>query len=200
MNSFYHPSTPLVPGSLHQLSQEHDNCGMGAIALLNGKKSHQVIDFALTSVCSMTHRGAVDADMKTGDGSGVLTQIPFPLFRKAAAVLGHTLENEADLAVGVFFFPNENSKAIDEIKSIVNAVTSKRGISTLGWREVPVDLDALGKLAASTRPHIEHLLMLKPAGCEADHFERQLYLCRREIEKLTKQFNPASTFPRSRAA
>ena len=190
MNSFYHPSTPLVPGSLHQLSQEHDNCGMGAIALLNGKKSHQVIDFALTSVCSMTHRGAVDADMKTGDGSGVLTQIPFPLFRKAAAVLGHTLENEADLAVGVFFFPNENSKAIDEIKSIVNAVTSKRGISTLGWREVPVDLDALGKLAASTRPHIEHLLMLKPAGCEADHFERQLYLCRREIEKLTKQFNP----------
>jgi glutamate synthase domain-containing protein 2/glutamate synthase domain-containing protein 1 len=190
MNPFYHPSTPLVPGSLHRLSQEHDNCGMGAIALLNGEKSHQVLDFALTSVCSMTHRGAVNADMKTGDGSGVLTQIPYPLFRQAAAALGHHLTNDSDLAVGVFFFPNEDSRAIDEIKSIVTAITAQRGITILGWREVPVDLAALGNLAASTRPHIEHLLMLKPAGCAADHFERQLYLCRREIEKLTKLFNP----------
>jgi glutamate synthase (NADPH/NADH) large chain/glutamate synthase (ferredoxin) len=91
MNPFYHPSTPLVPGSLHQLSHEHDNCGMGAIAHLHGKRSYQVLDYALTSVSCMTHRGAVDADMKTGDGSGVLTQIPYPIFRKAAAKLGHTL-------------------------------------------------------------------------------------------------------------
>jgi glutamate synthase domain-containing protein 1 len=76
MNSFYHSSSPLVPGSLHRLSQEHDNCGLGAIAHLQGKRSHQILDHALTSVCCMTHRGAVDADMKTGDGSGVLTQIP----------------------------------------------------------------------------------------------------------------------------
>ena len=186
MNPFYHPSTPLVPGSLHQLSHEHDNCGMGAIAHLHGKRSYQVLDYALTSVSCMTHRGAVDADMKTGDGSGVLTQIPYPIFRKAAAKLGHKLENDSDLAVGVFFFPNENSKAIDEIKSVAASILSKRGIALLGWREAPVDVDALGKLAASTRPHIEHLLMLKPAGLDADQFERQLYLTRREIERLTK--------------
>jgi glutamate synthase (NADPH/NADH) large chain/glutamate synthase (ferredoxin) len=186
MNAFYHSSTPLVAGSLHRLSQEHDNCGMGAIAHLKGKRSHLVLDYALTSVCCMTHRGAVDADMKTGDGSGVLTQIPHPLFRKAAAKLGHPLENDADLAVGVFFFPDESGGAVDEIKALAKDITSKRGITCLGWREVPVDLNALGRVAATSRPHIEHLLMLKPAGVDADRYERDLYLCRREIEHRTK--------------
>ena len=187
MNPFYHSSTPLVPGSLHQLSQEHDNCGMGAIAQLNGKRSHQVLDYALNSVCNMTHRGAVDADMKTGDGSGVLTQIPHPLFRKAAATLGHSLENDADLAVAVFFFPRENVSKSTEIKLLAEEIVSRRGIAIIGWREVPVDLDALGRMALLSRPHIEHLLMLRPAGMDDDHFERQLYLCRREIEHRTKE-------------
>jgi glutamate synthase (NADPH/NADH) large chain/glutamate synthase (ferredoxin) len=150
MNSFYHPSTPVVPGSLHQLSQEHDNCGMGAIAHLHGKRSHQILDHALTSVCCMTHRGAVDADMKSGDGSGVLTQLPYPLFIKAAAKLGHTIENESDLGVAVFFFPANDAKQTETLKSLVAEVTDKRGISRIGWREVPVNLDALGKSALAT--------------------------------------------------
>ena len=99
MNPFYHPSTPLVAGSLHQLSQEHDNCGMGAIAQLQGKRSYQILDYALTSVCCMAHRRAVDADMKTGDSSGILTQIPYPRLYKAAEKLGYDVENETDLAV-----------------------------------------------------------------------------------------------------
>ncbi|MEO8614573.1 MAG: glutamate synthase subunit alpha, partial [Luteolibacter sp.] len=186
MNAFYHSSTPLVPGSLHRLSQEHDNCGMGAIAHLNGKASYQILDYALTSVCCMTHRGAVDADMKTGDGSGVLTQIPRPLFRKAAEKLGFTVENDADLAVGVFFFPTENAEVISEIREITRDVIGKRGITAIGWREVPVDPDALGKIALVSRPQIEHLLMIRPAAMTADDFERKLYLCRREIEHRTK--------------
>ena len=186
MNPFYHSSTPLVPGSLHRLSQEHDNCGMGAIAHLKGERSFKVLDHALTSVCSMTHRGAVDADMKTGDGSGVLTQIPYPLFRKAAEKLGHTLAQDADLAVAVFFFPAEDASKSAEIKSITAKVTDKRGIAQIGWREVPINPDALGKIALTSCPRIEHLLMTRPAGMEAEQFERQLYLCRREIEHLTK--------------
>jgi glutamate synthase (NADPH/NADH) large chain/glutamate synthase (ferredoxin) len=77
---------------------------MGAIANIHGKRSQQILDYALTSVCCMTHRGAVDADMKSGDGSGVLTQIPFPPFIKAAENLGYSVENESNLAVGVFFY------------------------------------------------------------------------------------------------
>ncbi len=177
MNSFYHPSTLLVLGSLHRLSQEHDNCGIGAIAHLQGKRSHQILDHALTSVCCMTHCGAVDADMKTGDGSGVLTQIPYPLFIKAAEKLGHVIENKSDLAVAVFFIPAGNVSAAETIKALAAEVTNKRGIARTGWREVPVNADALGKIAFASRPQIEHLLMKRPAGMDGDTFERQLYLC-----------------------
>ena len=186
MNPFYHSSTPLISGSLHRLSQEHDNCGMGAIAHLGGKRSHQILDFALTSVCCMTHRGAVDADMKTGDGSGVLTQIPYPIFLKEAETMGHHFENEADLAVGVFFFPPEDRDQQIQIKELTAAIVGKRGIGCVGWREVPVDVSALGEIAQASRPHIEHLIMAKPAGMDPLDFERKLYLCRREIERQTK--------------
>ena len=187
MNPFYHSSTPLVPGSLHSLANEHDNCGMGAIAHLEGKRSFTVLDHALTSVSCMTHRGAVDADMKTGDGSGILSQIPFPLFTKAAEKLGTKISDPADLAVGVFFFPAGNAKLTESIRKIAADSIAKRGIPAIGWREVPVNIDALGKIAQKSRPEIEHLLMLKPEGMDALEFERMLYLCRREIEHATKE-------------
>ncbi len=118
MNPYYHPSTPLVPGSLHRLSAERDHCGMGAIAQIHGKRSYQILEFALCSVCNMTHRGAVDADMKTGDGSGILSQIPYPIFLKAAANLGTTLENESDLAVAVFFLPLNDAAGQQQLKAM----------------------------------------------------------------------------------
>ncbi|HEY1123529.1 MAG TPA: glutamate synthase subunit alpha, partial [Haloferula sp.] len=189
MNPYYHPSTPLVPGSLHSLSAERDNCGMGAIAHIHGKRSFQVIDMALTSVCNMTHRGAVDADMKTGDGSGILSQIPYPIFMKAAEKLGTKLESESDLAVAVFFLPLNDAAGQKQLKAMAEEVVTKRGITVIGWREAPVNPDALGKIALASRPHIEHLLMKKPAGWDGDHFERQLFLCRRSIERQTKGLN-----------
>ncbi|MGJ8632959.1 MAG: glutamate synthase large subunit [Luteolibacter sp.] len=185
MNPFYHSSTPLVTNSLHNLSQEHDNCGMGAIAHMEGKRSFTVLDHALTSVSCMTHRGAVDADMKTGDGSGILSQIPYPLFAKAAADLGKEVANPADIAVGVFFFPVGDDAQAASIKKITADTLAKRKIEAIGWRDVPVKVDALGKIAQKTRPQIEHLLLLKPEGMEALEFERKLYLCRREIERAT---------------
>ena len=188
-NPFYHSSTPLVPGSLHSLSNEHDNCGMGAIAHLEGKRSFTVLDHALTSVSCMTHRGAVDADMKTGDGSGILSQIPFPLFAKAAEKLGHKPTDPADLAIGVFFFPVGNDKQTASIKDIAAKTIAKRGITAIGWREVPVNVDALGKIAQQSRPDIEHLIMLRPNGMDSLEFERKLYLCRREIEHATKEIH-----------
>ncbi len=158
---------------------------MGAIAHLRGERSHKILDYALTSVCCMTHRGAVDADMKTGDGSGVLTQIPYSLFRKEAEKMGATITDETQIAVGVFFFPAEGS-ATQRVKDLTAGIVAKRGINFIGWREVPVNMDALGKIALTSRPHIEHLLMDRPDGMDALTFERKLYLCRREIEQLTK--------------
>ena len=130
--SHYHPDfTPDTAGSLHRWSNESDNCGMGAIALLNGERNYQALDHAITSVCNMTHRGAVDADMKTGDGAGVLTQIPYPIFRKAVSAMGHELKNDEDLAVGVFFLPRNNEHGQTEVKSAAEAIVARRGITLI---------------------------------------------------------------------
>jgi glutamate synthase domain-containing protein 1 len=137
----------------------------------------------------MTHRGAVDADQKTGDGSGILTQLPYPLFHKAVAALGHELTSDADLAVGVFFFPSATDASYIRIKGIVEEILSRRGIRVLGWRQTPLNHDALGKLARATCPHIEHLLLEKPTHWDSDHYERQLYLTRRETEHRTNDIH-----------
>ena len=163
---------------------------MGAIANLKGEKSYDIIDYAITSVCNMTHRGAVDADMKTGDGSGVLCQIPRPLFAKAAAQFGYSGSAD-DLAVGVFFLPGNDTAGSAQIKSFAEATLAKRNIPFLGWRTPPVNPEELGKLAQDTQPEIVHLLASKPADWDGDQFERQLYLVRREIER---EFNEVSDF------
>ena len=180
---FHHPRyTPDSSGTLHQWDNETANCGMGAIANLRGEKSYDILDYALTSVCNMTHRGAVDADMKTGDGSGILCQIPRPLFAKAAKEFGYTGES-TDLGVGVFFLP-EGVAA--NIKSFTESVLTRRNIQFVGWREVPVNPDELGNLARLTQPEITHLLVSRPADVDSDYFERLLYLVRREIEREFK--------------
>ncbi len=185
MNRFYHSSTPSVPGSLHTLREEHDNCGMGAIANLNGERSYKVLDYALTSVSCMTHRGAVDADMKTGDGSGILSQIPYPIFEKAAKALGAEVPGE-EIAVGVFFFPADKT-VTDALRTKAETAVKDRGIEIIGWRVVPVNPDALGELARATQPYIEHLLLRRPADTDPETFERQLFLVRRRIELATRE-------------
>ncbi len=180
----YHPEfTPDSTGSLHRWDNESDNCGMGAIALLNGERNYDTLDHAITAVCNMTHRGAVDADMKTGDGSGVLTQIPYPLFRKVVSGMGHELTEDSDLAVGVFFLPRSNEEARAEVKSAAETIVARRGITFIGWREVPVNPEELGAVAQQTQPEILHLLLERPSDWEGDHFERQLFLVRRELER-----------------
>ncbi len=180
----YHPEfTPDSTGSLHRWDNESDNCGMGAIALLNGERNYETLDHAITSVCNMTHRGAVDADMKTGDGSGILTQIPYPLFRKVVSAMGHELASDSDLAVGVFFLPRSDGEARSEVTAAAEAIVARRGITLLGWREVPVNPDELGAIAQQTQPEILHLLLERPGDWAGDHFERQLFLVRRELER-----------------
>ncbi len=188
MSNFYHSSTPRID-SLHSFDNEKDNCGMGALVNIHGKPSYSILDQALCSVANMTHRGAVDADMKTGDGSGILSQIPFPLFQEAAANLGTTVTDNSLLGVGVFFFPQNDSEAKAKIKALAESALTKRNISIIGWRKTPVNFNALGKLAQKTVPTIEHLLVLNETGCDQDSFERSLYLCRREVELGTKDIS-----------
>ncbi len=158
---------------------------MGAIANINGIPSHDILSKAMESVCNMTHRGGIDADMKTGDGSGILSQIPRKLFKQEAEKLGASVSDAANLAVGVFFLPNDNPAAAESIISLTEKVVADRGIKVIGWREVPVAKDELGIKAQKSCPIIKHLIMTKPEAWDELKFERQLYLCRRAIEHAT---------------
>ncbi|HEX8311496.1 MAG TPA: glutamate synthase large subunit [Chthoniobacteraceae bacterium] len=169
--------------SLYSPDFEHDACGVGFIAQVSGKRSNQVLRYGLQSLCNLAHRGAVDADSKTGDGAGVTTQIPYKLFIPEITRLGHKLFNESDLGVGFLFLPHDNAYAQARAKAITEEVIEKRGLFLFGWREVPVNIRLLGEKAASTLPRMEQVLIGRPHGLSDDEYERRLFLCRNEIEK-----------------
>jgi len=169
--------------SLYHPDFEHDACGVGFIASIKGERTNKVLDLGLASLCNLTHRGALDADLKTGDGAGVLTQLPVKVFRAEVERLGHKLYQDEDLGVGVFFLPHDNAYAQARVKATTEEVLEKRGIFLFGWREVPVNLNVLGNKAQSTMPRIEQALVGRPEGlAEDDEYERLLFLARKEIE------------------
>ncbi len=168
--------------SLYDPSFEHDACGVGFVADINGRRSNQILKIGLKSICGLMHRGALDADAKTGDGAGIATQIPYKIFTPQVAKLGHHLYQESDLAVGVLFLPHDNAYAQARAKAITAEVLEKRNLFLFGWREVPLNLHVLGDKAKSTLPRIEQALIGRPWGISDDDYERRLFLTRNEIE------------------
>lgn len=173
---------------LYDFRFEHDACGMGFIARIDGTKSNRILKLAIKGVCNVTHRGAVDADEQTGDGAGIMTQIPHKVFRKEIAGLSSMISRDEELGVGVFFFPREND-AVVQCKRLVENITRSRNLQLLMWRTVPTDSYFLGEKAAATQPNIVHLLVGKPAGLSDDNYERLLYITRKEIEQAAKREN-----------
>ncbi len=167
---------------LYDPAFEHDACGVGFVARLDGKSSHEVLQLALESVVNVTHRGAVGADSKTGDGAGVLTQLPRTLFAKELVKLGVEGVRANDIAVGMFFFPREVDTA-HRCLQIVDRTCDRRGLRRLAWRDVPTDPSVLGGKAAATQPDIRQLIIGRPLGLDDEDYERVLYLARKEIEK-----------------
>ncbi|MHB8732326.1 MAG: glutamate synthase subunit alpha, partial [bacterium] len=160
---------------------EHDACGTGFVATTAGR-SHAVIELALEAVARLTHRGAVSADGKTGDGAGVLTQIPHRLLVPDLYRLGVRPPRHADLGVAMAFLPRD-VRAQARARSIIEDVATREGLAFFGWRAVPVALNALGAQAARTRPEIQQALLGRPDRLGAEDFERALYLVRRLIER-----------------
>ncbi|MBM3857537.1 MAG: glutamate synthase large subunit, partial [Verrucomicrobia bacterium] len=168
--------------SLYDPAHEHDACGVGIVAQIDGTRSNRILKAGLHSLCGLMHRGALDADSCTGDGAGITTQIPHKLFRKSIASLGHQLYQDTDLGVGMMFLPHQNLYAQARAKAITEEVVKKRGLFLFGWRPVPILPHVLGSKAFSTIPTIEQVLMGRPAGMSDDDFERRLFLARNEIE------------------
>ena len=157
------------------------------VAQIDGTRSNRILKVALHSLCGLMHRGALDADSCTGDGAGITTQIPYQLFRKVIAALGHQLYNDTDLGVGMMFLPHQNLYAQARAKAITEEVVAKRGLFLFGWRPVPTLPHVLGNKAFSTMPTIQQVLMGRPEGMSDDDFERRLLLARNEIEDRAAQ-------------
>jgi len=173
-------------GSLYDPAYEHDACGVGFVADVAGRAHHTIVDMALRSVINLTHRGAVDADHTTGDGAGLLTQVPFRLFAREAAKLGIRADDPEGLAVGMIFLPRGDD-ARAQSRAILESAIVHHGLIVLGWRIVPVDAGVLGDKASSTRPHIEQVLMGRSDRVGPAAFERTLYLVRKDAEaRLTE--------------
>jgi glutamate synthase (NADPH/NADH) large chain/glutamate synthase (ferredoxin) len=155
------------------------------VADITGERSHGVLQTALRCVENLTHRGAVDADAKTGDGAGVQTQLPYKLLRKALESLGVAISDDADLAVGMVFLPRDAEPA-DRCRSIIDACLQQEGLRILGWRTVPVDTTALGRIAADSQPTIMQVLVGRPTGLDESNYARRLYLARRCAERQAR--------------
>lgn len=168
-------------GLLYDPRFEHDACGVGFVADVSGQQSHATLQKGIESVCNVTHRGAVAADAKTGDGAGVMTQIPTKFFKREVAILDGRLDRPEDLAVGMIFLPRISEEARDKSIDLVNEVCKSQGFQNFGWRIVPVDRSALGETATATEPDIRQVLLGRP-DCDEAQFGRRLYLARKEIE------------------
>src|SRR5258708_5885782 len=167
--------------TLYDPAQEHDACGTGFVADVAGRPSHRVVEMAIESVVNLTHRGAVSADGKTGDGAGILTPIPRRLLVDEAARDGKRVTRDR-IAVGMLFLPND-AGAQAKARQLVDDAIREAGLDLILWRIVPVDPSSLGEKAYTTRPQIEQVLIGQPAGIDAIAFERALYLTRKRVER-----------------
>ena len=161
--------------------EERDACGVGFVADTHGRKSHTVLEHALTALDNLSHRGAVSADGLTGDGAGVLTQLPHKLFRRELAARGITLEHDSDLAVGVFFV--SNASEFETLYEVATEEIDASHLTLFAWREIPVDVSALGEDAKVRLPIMRQVLLGRPKGLDDDAFERLLYLTRKRLER-----------------
>lgn len=171
------------PQGLYRESFEHDNCGIGAIVNIKGVKSHSTVAGALENVEHLEHRAGKDAEGKTGDGVGILLQVSHKFFKKVCTPLGISLKGERDYGVGMFFLPQDELKR-NQAKNIFEVITKKEGLNFLGWREVPVHPDVLGKTAVDCMPCIMQAFIERPEKVKRGlDFDRRLYIVRRVFEQ-----------------
>ena len=173
--------SPSNPPPLYNPAFEHDGCGTGFIASIDGERTHRIVELAVRSVVNLTHRGAVAADAASGDGAGVTIQVPRELLAEDAARMGMVGGDLSRIALAMVFLPTEE-KMRDRARAILEDAAVRTGIEALGWRVVPTDPSVLGASARGCVPGIEQLLVERPSGMSSAEFDRALYLARVRAE------------------
>ena len=168
---------------LYRSEFEHDNCGIGAVVNIKGKKTHDTVANALKIVEHLEHRAGKDAEGKTGDGVGILLQISHKFFKKACKKEGFEIGDEREYGIAQFFFPQHEIKRA-QAKKMFEIILEKEGLELLGWRQVPVFPEVLGHKARECMPCIMQAFIKKPEDVEKGlPFDRMLYIARREFEQ-----------------
>ncbi|KPC51724.1 glutamate synthase large subunit [Amantichitinum ursilacus] len=179
-------------GTLYRPEFEQDSCGFGLIAQMDNKPSHWLVKTAISSLASLTHRGAVAADGKSGDGCGLLFGKPDSFLRTVARELGFTLD--ALYAAGLVFVGQDESVGAASLKTLQQTLQDQ-GLNVAGVRVVPIDIEACGEYALRTLPAIKQIFVNAPEGMAQDDFERKLYQARRMAEKENRNSDPAFYIP-----
>jgi glutamate synthase domain-containing protein 2/glutamate synthase domain-containing protein 1/glutamate synthase domain-containing protein 3 len=169
--------------------EERDACGVGLVVDRRGGRDRGVLPLALTALARMSHRGAVDADGRTGDGAGVTTQIPHAILDEEFARRGEKLPEPGFFATGLLFLPRRAQER-RSCRETVSRVLSSRGLPVLSWRRPPLSEQALGEKARGSCPAIAQLFVGRPDGLSGDEFERRLYLARKEMERRLRPLLP----------
>ncbi len=171
----------LSVNGLYRPEFEKDNCGFGLIAHMDGATSHWLVSTAIEALNRMTHRGAIAADGKTGDGCGLLMKKPDGFLRAVAADAG--IELAGDYGVGVVFLDHSDANRAQAARQCLSEEVEKEGLTVAGWREVPTNPEACGESARQTMPTIEQVFVNRPDGMDGVDFERHLFIARRRAEK-----------------
>ncbi|MEZ5691455.1 MAG: glutamate synthase large subunit [Rickettsiales bacterium] len=175
----------LEQKGMYSSKDEHDACGVGFIASIDGQPRRAIVDAGIEALKSIFHRGAVDADGKTGDGAGINIQIPQDFFRNHITHSGRKLRSDK-LAVGMMFLPRKNYADQETCRAIIENEILKLGYHIYGWRQVPVHADVIGEIASDSRPEIEQILISGKDGIDEDKFELDLYIIRKRIENSVR--------------
>ncbi len=173
----------LEENHLYNVKDEHDACGVGFVASIDGSQRREVVEGGIDALKAVWHRGAVDADGKTGDGAGLLTEIPNNFFDNELEKTGHQKRDEP-LGIGMMFLPRNDYSALEKCRTIIESELLDHGYYIYGWRQVPINNSVIGDKANSTRPEIEQVMFVNNIEREKNFdFAKELYLIRRRLEK-----------------
>jgi glutamate synthase domain-containing protein 2/glutamate synthase domain-containing protein 1/glutamate synthase domain-containing protein 3 len=180
---------------LYDPAQEHDACGIGFVASVRGEKSHDIILKGVQVLLNLAHRGACGCDAETGDGAGILIQIPHKFYARECATLGFELPLPGSYGVGMTFLPVEKHPRL-QCEGILERIVREEGLTVLGWRDLPTYASAIGRVARASQPYIQKIFVGRPAGLDEDAFERKLYVVRKRAENEVWQsdIEDAATF------
>lgn len=159
---------------------EHDSCGVGFVVNVDGTASHQIVEEGITILKNLVHRGAIGGDLKTGDGAGLLLQIPHEFLKKESAKLKFSLPEKGEYGVGVLFLPQDTKKR-ESVISIIKDKVKEEGGTVLGWRDIPVKPDCLGEMARECMPFMSQVFV-RFSNIKDSELERKLYITRNYIE------------------